>query len=258
MAVQIQTQSLDAEKLDLLKKTICIGATDSEMELFAHQCNRMGLDPFSRQIYFIKAGGKMTVMTSIDGYRIIAERTGRYMPGREPTFHHDAKGNLISATSYVKKFGPDKQWHEIGATAYFREFSKGNMWDKMPYVMLAKVAESMALRRAFPADLSGLYTKEEMEQASEGFDASGSMIGEAQKQHPEIEFISQQDADYIEACLHPQDKKYKEDLLAYFSTKYNLGTIDSFTKVPKRCKEDIFRSIKRRYEVLAEQQKQVK
>lgn len=166
------------DKLQLLKETICKGSTNDEFELFVHACKRTGLDPFMKQIHAVKRWDQklnreaMSIQTGIDGYRLIAERTGKYMPGPEPTFVHDAHGKLVSATAQVKRWGPDGQWHFIGATAYFDEYvqtkkdgSPMAMWAKMPRGQLSKCAESICLRKAFPADLSGVYTKEEMEQS---------------------------------------------------------------------------------------------
>lgn len=170
------------DKIKLLKNTICKGASDNELELFIHACKRSGLDPFMKQIHAVKrptynASTKsyeeqMSIQTGIDGYRLIAERTGRYAPGKAPTFQYDSNGNMISATAYVKKQTPDGTWHEISGEAFYEEYvarkkdgTPQSMWQK-PHIMLAKCAEALALRKAFPADLSGLYTKEEMDQAS--------------------------------------------------------------------------------------------
>lgn len=150
-------------QLEIVKNLYCKGCKDEEVKVFAHICKHTQLDPFLKQIYAIPRGGKMTVQTSIDGYRLLAERTGKYCPGRETTFV-EKDGQIISATAYVKKLTSDGTWHEIAATAYFSEFCGDNLWKKMPHVMIAKVAEAQALRRAFPAELSSVYTKEELDQ----------------------------------------------------------------------------------------------
>lgn len=162
----IQTE-YTKDKIDLLRNTVCKGASDNELQLFLHVCKRTGLDPLMKQIYSISRGNQRTIQTGIDGLRLIAERTGRYTPGKEPTFVYDDKGQLISATSYIKKLTPDGIWHDVSATCFLCEYNPGNnpMWKKMPHVMLAKCAEAAALRRAFPAEMSGLYTTEEMAQA---------------------------------------------------------------------------------------------
>lgn len=167
------------EKMQLLKDTLCKGITNDELELFKHACTRTGLDPFMRQIYPVKRWDSalkreaMALQVGIDGYRLIADRTGRYAPGRESTYIYDNNGNLISATAYVKKQTRDGTWHEIPGTAFYSEYvgltkdgSPTTMWRTKKHIMTAKCAEALALRKAFPAELSGIYTAEEMDQAS--------------------------------------------------------------------------------------------
>ena len=115
----------------------------------------------------------VTTQVSIDGYRLIAEKTGRYSPGKESTYTYDENKNLISATAYVKKMTSDGTWHEVAATAFYVEYMQKNkageltkFWANMPHIMLAKCAESLALRKAFPGELSGIYTHDEMSQAT--------------------------------------------------------------------------------------------
>lgn len=177
IAVQGEKQAIvpftfNEQQVELIKKTVAKGCTNDELALFMYTCKRTGLDPLIRQIYAVKRGGasnQMTIQTGIDGYRLIAERTGRYVPGRESTFI-EKDGKIISATAYVKKL-VNNEWHEVAATAYFDEYAPifngqlGAMWKKMGHVMISKCAEALVLRRAFPAEISGLYTSEEMAQA---------------------------------------------------------------------------------------------
>lgn len=173
----------DNKQLSLLKDTICKGATLEEFQMFAHVCKKTGLDPFMKQVFPVKRWDAklkrevMTIQTSIDGYRLIADRTGRYSPGREPTFVLKPDGSLLSATAYVKKQTADGTWHEVAATAFYDEYcqkfadrSTGEMkptkfWADMPHSQTAKCAEALALRKAFPAEMSGIYTKDEMQQS---------------------------------------------------------------------------------------------
>lgn len=171
------------DQIDLLKQTVARGATDLELYQFGMFCKRTGLDPFMRQVYFIKRPQKQkidgewvwaevgTIQTSIDGLRLIADRSNRYAPGPEPKWTLDRNGAPINATAYVLKKVADT-WHTVAATAWFEEYAQQNdkgyligQWKKMPRHMLAKCAEALALRRAFPAEMSGVYSDDEMGQA---------------------------------------------------------------------------------------------
>lgn len=163
---QPATLSFDKNQIELLKNTICKGSTDDELKFFIFACQRTGLDPFAKQIYSVPRGGQRVIQISVDGYRIIAERTGKYAPGREPTFTYDKQGSLFSATAYVQKQTKDGTWHEVAASAMMSEYDgKNNFWKKMPHLMLAKCAECLCLRKAFPAEMSGTYSDEEMQQS---------------------------------------------------------------------------------------------
>lgn len=161
---QLSLCDFSEDKIKLLKDTVCKGASDSEFQLFLHVCVKTGLDPFMKQIYSIPRGSQRTIQTSIDGLRLIAERTCKYAPGKESTYAYDSNGHLFSATSFIKKMTNDGTWHEVSSTALFCEYNPGTntFWKKMPHVMLAKCAEASALRKAFPAEMSGVYSDDEM------------------------------------------------------------------------------------------------
>lgn len=165
------------EEVQIIKTIICQGITDDELSLFAKVCAQTGLNPFLKQIHPVKRKNKqkdgsyadvLTIQTAVDGYRLIADRSGRYCPGREPTFTYDKEGNLFSATGYIKKQTRDGTWHEVSATAIFSEYKpnySNQFWDNKPHLMLAKCAEVAVIRKAFPNETSAIYSDEEMHQA---------------------------------------------------------------------------------------------
>lgn len=161
------------EKIKTIKSLLGGDLTESELSIFLYNCQRFSLDPIAKQIYAIKRNGRMTIQTGIDGFRAIADRTGKYAPGKA-THYQIENGHLISATAYVKKLTADGTWHEVSETAFNHEYNpylKANppkfdsVWKTLPSVMLAKCAEARALRRAFPESLGGIYTDDEMDQA---------------------------------------------------------------------------------------------
>lgn len=143
------------------------------VEAFLSHCHRTGLDPIARQIYCIERGGKWTTQVSIDGARLVAERSKQYQ-GQTPTeWTADgitwmqvwlSKDNPAAARVGVYRGGFQAPLY---AVATWDAYNAGSpIWKKMPALMLGKCAEMLALRKAFPQDLSGLYSAEEMDQAS--------------------------------------------------------------------------------------------
>lgn len=153
-------------ELQTIQNTIAKGASLDELKLFLFQAKRTGLDPFSRQIHLVKRGDTAVIQTGIDGYRTVAERTGKYAGNDEPVYELDAKKQPLKASVTVWKM-VEGQRVAFTASALWDEYFPGEkigfMWKNKPFLMLGKCAEALALRKAFPNDLSGLYVKEELE-----------------------------------------------------------------------------------------------
>jgi phage recombination protein Bet len=167
--VSITTWTPDQQQL--ISSTIAPGCSNDELRLFAYACQRTGLDPFSKQIYAIKRGGKMTIQAGIDGLRAIAERTGQLDGSETHWCGEDGQWQDVwlsakppaAAKTIVHRKGSQ---HPFVGVARFADYNAGQgLWSKMPATMIAKCSEALALRKAFPADMSGVYTTDEMDQA---------------------------------------------------------------------------------------------
>lgn len=183
---KIEPAVFSEQEVTLIKDAICKGATDTELKLFLHQCKTTGLDPLARQIYSVERKEKRndnwvtvrSIQVSIDGFRLIAERSGKYA-GQVGPFWCGENGEwtdvwMLNTAPIAARIGvlrhdfKEPCWGVARFEAYAQKNREGkptSMWAKMGDVMIAKCAEALALRKAFPQELSGLYTSDEMAQA---------------------------------------------------------------------------------------------
>ena len=189
-------------QLALIRRTVAADCNNDEFDLFVTVARNAGLDPFRKQISALVFSKdkpdkrRMAIVTTIDGLRTIAARSGRYRPDEdEPdfTFDAEAKGalnptGLLKAVVRIRIMDSRGEWFAVAGAATWEEFAPikeewaenergrraptgkhtldtGGNWGRMPRIMLAKCAEAQALRKAFPEDLSGLYERAEFDQA---------------------------------------------------------------------------------------------
>lgn len=164
------------EVVKTLKETVAQGATDAEFAMFAELCKSTGLNPFKKEVWFIKTKGytkkdgtevqgRVQIMTGINGFLAIANSNQQF-DGLECEVAYEKDG-ITPKSATAKVYRKDRKIPST-ATALWREYYKPNpygnkgVWEQMPSIMIAKCAKSLALREAFPQELNGLYTAEEM------------------------------------------------------------------------------------------------
>jgi len=192
LTIEPSQREFTEAQISALRQLGVENATKGDLETFFHRCQSTGLDPFSGQIYMIarksRKGGReqyrQTIQTGIDGYRLIAHRSAGKRGltlSMDDTLWADPNGEwhdlwIWDSTPMAAKVTVhvgESRFSGVASTAEYMptiELRDGTrkptgQWAKMPAVMIAKCAEALALRKAFPLDLSGIYTHEEMDQA---------------------------------------------------------------------------------------------
>lgn len=166
---QIVKQDLSPEDIKTLTEVGVIPKDCSAelVKLYSKICHETQLNPFRKQIHFIRRGMSYTVQVGIDGYRSIADRTGLYAGSDDYVFDDEKEPKKATVTVYKMINGVRCPFTASARMSEYKpvDVKMQFMWNKMPNLMLGKCAESLALRKAFPNELSGTYTDEEMQQA---------------------------------------------------------------------------------------------
>lgn len=180
-AMHLSIDLNDRQVLETMRLTVAVGATDAEFSMFVAFCKATGLNPFKREIWFIKIPEKrfyssrdkkevtiparVQMMTGINGFFMIANKNPMFDGMPEVTFERDKDGCILSCRAEV--YRKDRRFPSVGVARWDEFFpgetdKKNSIWETKPHVMIAKVAKAIALREAFPQELNGLHSEEEM------------------------------------------------------------------------------------------------
>lgn len=178
---------LTEQQMNVLKSFLAKEATIEELQLYMFTAQRLGLDPFARQIYLIKRWSATeqkkvaTIQISIDGFRCIAAKNPDYA-GQTEILYCGKDGKWVevwtgdpkkgeypfAAKVGVYRRGYEQPTYAVAKWDSYAQLDKDgkvtSMWHKFPDLMLGKCGEALALRKSFPS-LGGLYIPEEMQQA---------------------------------------------------------------------------------------------
>jgi phage recombination protein Bet len=186
MQQQQQEEFFPAAQADLLRRTLGASLSASHFEHFVHVARRLRLDPLARQIIALERTDSygrpsLSIQVTIDGARLVAERHGQYAGQLGPYWCGpdgvwkdawlDAAPPAAAKVAVLRRDFAEPLWAVGRFSSYAQTTSSGQLarpWRVMPDIMLAKCAEALALRKAFPAELAGIYTPDEMGQADMG------------------------------------------------------------------------------------------
>lgn len=190
-------------------------ASPGDLAVFMHVAQRTGLDPFARQIHMIERQGKWTIQTGIDGFRLVArravDRSGETLSIGESQWAGQsgewADVWLSDEPPAAARVTVYRDGQAFAGTALWREYVQtkrdGNvthMWATRGAGQLAKCAEALALRKAFPMDLAGVYTSDEMERETPPARSGG--LGAALAAEPAVDTAT---GEIVDPDVHDAD-----------------------------------------------------
>lgn len=268
----------DDSMKDLLKSQLLndgIGKlTDNELMMIGRQVEKTGLDPLARQLYVTSSsvkkadgtwGRKLNIQSTIDGFRLVADRSGKYGGQSEPIWEYGAEKTELNplGLKYAKIAVYRKDFEQpLWGVAFWDEYRQvytkdkvetlGRMWGRMPQLMLAKCAEALALRKAFPQELSGLYTSDEMGAAENVVDVTphkpadepteGEVVNDTKTApaHAETAYMSQSQASELFVTLKMRGVTSKDDAIKAVK---GLTVTDDLAKVSVKAFEDALKFV---------------
>lgn len=170
---------------DIVRKMICTdpNITDQEVIAFISLCQAQHLNPYpgTKDVYLIKYGNQpASIVVGKDVHIKRAAANDKFAGFDAGVVVINAEGELERRKGslvlqddeliggwcdvYVK--GYDTPISDTVSLAEYmgrkKDGSPNGQWAKMPATMIRKVAISHALREAFPRDLQGLYSADEM------------------------------------------------------------------------------------------------
>lgn len=164
----------------LTKQYLCPNATDAEAYMFLELCKFQGLNPWLREVYPIKYGNSpMQVVTGKETFTKRAQKNPKYKGSKAGVVVINRNDELENRVGEIVLEGEelvggwadvyvDGYIEPISATVGFKErcqYKDGkpaSKWATAPALMIRKCALVAALREAFPDDVGGLYSAEEL------------------------------------------------------------------------------------------------